>query len=133
MLIVPKNKNMVYIKSLWATYHLHFSMLLFLALLTLKNFDTMLYTCFNNNPIFSSRNFYFRHNALIHGLNFFSSMSESLGISLVLEWKNLRSFFFLYSKTNVVSTLNFFNTLDNSFNLFLIIGLVLINFNSDLI
>ena len=31
-----------------------------------------------------------------------SSMSESLAITLVLEWKTLRSFLFLYSKTNIV-------------------------------
>ena len=34
------------------------------------------------------------------GLNA-SSMSESLAISLALEWKILRLFFFLQSKTNI--------------------------------
>ena len=36
-----------------------------------------------------------------------SSMSESLAISLALEWKILQSFLFLWSKTNIVWTLNF--------------------------
>ena len=31
-----------------------------------------------------------------------SSMSQSLAISLVHEWKTLQSFLFLYPKTNVV-------------------------------
>ena len=36
-----------------------------------------------------------------------SSMSESLAISLALEWKILQSFLFLWSKTDIVWTLNF--------------------------
>ena len=59
-----------------------------------------------------------------------SSMSESLAISLVHEQKILQSFLFLLSKTNIVSTLKFFSSLNNSFNMFLIIGLVLISCNS---
>ena len=42
-----------------------------------------------------------------------SSISESLAISLTLQWKILRSFLFLYTKTNIVWTLNFFNSLSN--------------------
>ena len=37
---------------------------------------------------------------------------------------------FSYTKTNTDETLNFFNSINNSFNLFLIIGLVLISCNS---
>ena len=59
-----------------------------------------------------------------------SLMSESLTISLALEWKTLWSFAFLYSKTNIVWTLTLFNPLNNSFNLFLIIGSGLISYNS---
>ena len=49
-----------------------------------------------------------------------SLMSESLAISLTLEWKALPSFLFLYSEANIVWTLNFFHPLNNSFKLFLI-------------
>ena len=59
-----------------------------------------------------------------------SSMSESLAISLALEWKFLQSFHFLLSKNDIVLHLNVFNSLNNSFNLFLITGLVLISGNS---
>ena len=59
-----------------------------------------------------------------------SSMPESLAVSSALEWKILRSFLLLESKTNVVWFLNFFNSLNNSFHLFLITGLVLISCNS---
>ena len=50
-----------------------------------------------------------------------------------LLWNGMEDFtiiFFLYSKTNIVFTLNFFNSLSNSFNLVLITGLVLFNRNS---
>ena len=40
-------------------------------------------------------------------------MSGALAISLVLEWKILRSFILLYSKA-----LDFFKSFNNSFNLF---------------
>ena len=40
-------------------------MLLFLLILTLGNHNTMLCNCFNNPNII----FYFRHNALMHGLD----------------------------------------------------------------
>ena len=65
-------------------------MLLFLFILTLKNLNTMNYSCVNN-PIFTCTLFHFCHNALMHDLNV-SSMSEPLVISLVLAWKILRPF-----------------------------------------
>ena len=59
-----------------------------------------------------------------------SSMSESLAISLKYEWK-IYDPFFSYSLRLILSEfLNFFNSLNNSFNLFLMIGFVLINCNS---
>ena len=61
-----------------------------------------------------------------------SSVSESLEISLVLEWKILQSFPFLYCKTNIDWTSNFFNSLNNFSNLSLIVGFVLISCYSDL-
>ena len=88
----------------------------------------MFYNCFNNNLVFASRIFHFRYNALIVALNA-SSMSESLATSFALEWKILQSFLFLYSKTNIIWTLNFLNSFKNYFNLFLIVGLVLITCN----
>ena len=59
-----------------------------------------------------------------------SSISESSAVSLVLEWKILWSFLFWYSKTNIDWTLNFFDALNNPFNLFFIMGLALISCNS---
>ena len=59
-----------------------------------------------------------------------SSMSESLAISLALEWKILLSILVLQSKINIVRTLNFFSSLKNYFNLFLVIDLGLISCNS---
>ena len=56
------------------------------------------------------------------------SMSELIAISLVHEWKILQKIIFFY--TNIARTSNFFNLLNNSFNMFLIIGLVLISCNS---
>ena len=61
-----------------------------------------------------------------------SSISESPAVSLALEKKILQSFFFLFSEANIDWTLNFFYSLIYSFNLFLIIGLVLISCNSGL-
>ena len=80
--------------------------------------------------IFTSINFYFCHNALMHEYKCFIIMSESLAISLRLEWKIFWSFLLLKSKTNITWTLNIFNLPNNYFNLFLIIGLVLIICNS---
>ena len=59
-----------------------------------------------------------------------SSEYEKLAVSLVLEWKILWPFLFLQSKTNTVPNLNFFNSLNNPFNLFLITDLVIISCNS---
>ena len=56
-------------------------------------------------------------------------MFGSLAISLVPGWKILQSFVFLYPQTNIVGTLNLFNSL-KSFNFFLIKDLVLISGNS---
>ena len=62
-----------------------------------------------------------------------SSISESPAISSVLGWKILWSFLFLYCKSNIVWILNFFKSLNRYFNLLLIIiGLVLISYNSGL-
>ena len=55
-------------------------------------------------------------------------MSESRAISLALEWKI--SISSITVKTYIIWTLNIFNWLNNSFNLFLIIGLVFISCNS---
>ena len=59
-----------------------------------------------------------------------SSMSELPATSLAQERKILQSFLFLQSKTNVISTLNLFNSFNYSFNFFIITGLVLISSNS---
>ena len=61
-----------------------FCTLLFLLILTLKNLNTMLYSCFNNNPIFASRTFYFCHYALRHGFKCFINV-WFIAISLTLE------------------------------------------------
>ena len=53
-------------------------------------------------------------------------LNESMKISLAFQWKIAELFLFLYSKTDIVWTSNFFNSLNDSFNLFLIIGLVII-------
>ena len=58
------------------------------------------------------------------------SLSESQAISLVLKWKILRLFLALQSISDVVWTLNFSNSFNNAFSLFLISGLVLIRCNS---
>ena len=95
---------------------------------TLENLNTMFYNYFNNNAIFASNFFIFFIILWCMDLNALS-MSESLAISLWLEWKILQSFFFLYSKTNVVWS--FFNSLNNSVNFFMLIGFVLISCNSE--
>ena len=59
-----------------------------------------------------------------------SSMSESLAISLKYEWKIYDPFFSYNLRLILSEFLNFFNSLNNSFNLFLMIGFVLINCNS---
>ena len=68
----------------------------------------MLYNFFNN-PILTSRSFYFHHNVLMHGFKP-SSKPESRAISLALEWNILWSFLFLYSKINIDWTLKLFNS-----------------------
>ena len=73
-----------------------FFMPLFLFILALKNLNTMLYSCFNNNPIFARRIFCFRCNAVIALL-----MSGSQAINLVLKWKFFLSSLFLYSHTKI--------------------------------
>ena len=62
-------------------------MLFILLILTLKDLNTMLYNYIKNNPIVTSKIFYFCHNALMNLSH--SSMSESPAISL------RRSFLFL--------------------------------------
>ena len=88
----------------------------------------MLTHCFK---ITTQSNLY-KHNFLIFvtALSFMdlnaSSMSELLAFSLVLEWKISRLFPSLYCKTNVFWRLNFFISLNNTLNLFLIKALVLV-------
>ena len=89
----------------------------------------MFHNCFNNSA-FTSRVFYFLHNVLMHRFKCFINMS--LAIGLELEWKILRSFLFLYPKTNTDGSLKFINSLNNFLNLFLIMGLLLISCNSGL-
>ena len=104
---------------------------LFPSILALKILSTMFHNCFNNSA-FTSRVFYFLHNVLMHRFKCFINMSESLAIGLELEWKILRSFLFLYPKTNTDGSLKFINSLNNFLNLFLIMALLLISCNSGL-
>ena len=80
-----------------------FFMLFTLHILTLKNPNTVLYYYIQDNPIFTSIIYYFCHNTLCMDLNP-SSISESLAISLALEWKVFDRFF-SYSLRLVLSKL----------------------------
>ena len=59
--------RVIRIKLLLTNYYLHFS----LVILTLKNLNAIFYNCFNNSPIFASRNLYFYYNAMIQGIKYF--------------------------------------------------------------
>ena len=85
-----QSKDSVHIKVIQTTYYLHFSMLIFPSILTLKYLNTMLCNWFSST-IFTSRIFFCYNGCM--DLNA-PSMSELLAISLALEWKNLWSFFF---------------------------------------
>ena len=91
-------------------YYFHFSMLI----LTLKILNTIVSITTQSSSaeffIFIIMHWYMSLNA--------SSMSESIETSLALQWTILDLFLFLYSKTNFVSTLNLFSSLNNSFNFF---------------
>ena len=60
-----------------------------LLILAHKILNTMIYNYNLDNLIFTSIIFYFCHNALMYGYVNASSMSESLAVSLELEWKIL--------------------------------------------
>ena len=46
LLILFQSKDLVCIKTLLTTYYLHFSLLLFILILTLKNLNTIVWTNF---------------------------------------------------------------------------------------
>ena len=78
-------------------------MLFVLLTVTLKNLNTVLYNYIQDNAIINSIIFIFVIMLSCMDLNA-SSMSESLAISLALEWKILRSFF-SYSLRLILSEL----------------------------
>ena len=69
-------------------------------------------------------------NALSMSDKCFANVWKIASNQLSTQMKDLRWFLFLYSKANIPLILNVFNSLKNSCNFFLIIGLVSISCNS---
>ena len=125
MLIFSKNKDLAYIKLFIIPMFLLFIFLI----LTFKNIRAMLYNYIPGNTVFTAIIFIFVIMLWCIDLNA-SSMSESLAMSLLHEWKNLQSFPFLQPKNITVWTLNFLNLPNRYFNFILIAHFVSLSCNS---